>query len=138
MDLDTQLIFVYGTLKNGHKRHDLLAGGKFLDHGTLPSGFVLVDCGGYPGLIEASSADSHPVSGEIYAVESAHLSVLDEYEAVDSGEYKRVPISVLTRSGNVINAQTYLFLRHSQAIPVIGGTWELEREKHFRREFPEI
>lgn len=78
-------LFVYGTLMSGHPEHGMLVGlrrepatvtGR-LYH--LPAGYPAITLGG----------DAH-VQGElVYGVSSPMLSVLDRYEGIEEGLYRR-------------------------------------------------
>ena len=73
------ILFVYGTLKRGQLRHDLLAGAEFLGEArTLPH-YHLFDLRAYPGLVPAID-DGTAVEGELWRVDEAKLRRLDEYE----------------------------------------------------------
>lgn len=69
------LVFVYGTLKRGHRNHDWLMGASFRGDAVLP-GAVLHDLGPFPMAI---SGDGQ-VIGEVYAVDEAGLARLDHLE----------------------------------------------------------
>ena len=70
-------LFVYGTLKRGFAREDLMAGAVFEGSATTQRGYALHDLGPYPALVIAAEGT---VSGEIYRVSLQHLERLDHYE----------------------------------------------------------
>jgi gamma-glutamylcyclotransferase (GGCT)/AIG2-like uncharacterized protein YtfP len=60
--------------------------------------FRLVDCGGFPGLVESDSGGA--VRGELWEVSEELLPVLDAYEGVVEGEYVRLPVPLASPSPN--------------------------------------
>src|SRR5262245_42620861 len=88
------LLFVYGTLKRGCKNHHHLAGQVFVGAARTPPGFRLYDLGGYPA-IGANSDDREGVLGEVWSVDARALQVLDHFEGVHDGLYRRGPVSLL-------------------------------------------
>jgi gamma-glutamylcyclotransferase (GGCT)/AIG2-like uncharacterized protein YtfP len=70
-------LFVYGTLKRGFAREDLMAGAVFESSATTQRGYALHDLGAYPALVIAAEGMVH---GELYWVAPEHLAVLDRYE----------------------------------------------------------
>lgn len=83
------VLFIYGTLKRGRCRADALAGQTFLGEArTHRDAYLLLDCGDYPGLVEAQHAAA-PVEGELWRVDDDCLARLDEIEGVDAGLFAR-------------------------------------------------
>jgi gamma-glutamylcyclotransferase (GGCT)/AIG2-like uncharacterized protein YtfP len=70
------VLFVYGSLKRGQPNHCQLRGARFLRTARTERAFALRELAGYPALVPGDSA----VSGELYAVASADLPLLDEFE----------------------------------------------------------
>jgi len=75
------MIFVYGTLKRGQRRHELLLGQVFLREAVTLPRYRLYDNGRYPCLVEAPESGV-AVTGEIWQVEEDVLKRLDDYEGV--------------------------------------------------------
>ena len=75
----TVVLFVYGTLMRGGKRHRVLAGQRFLGEARTRPHYVLVDLGAYPGLVHAQSG-GQTIYGELYEIESDLISRLDRIE----------------------------------------------------------
>jgi gamma-glutamylcyclotransferase (GGCT)/AIG2-like uncharacterized protein YtfP len=74
-------VFVYGTLKQGHGNHRLLAQSKFLGRCVLTGPFRLISLGGFPGLVEVGESDEdQDISGEVYQVSEDVLQSLDMLE----------------------------------------------------------
>ena len=59
------LLFVYGTLKRGHCRARMLDGQRFIGGVQTKPIYRLVNCGKYPGLIRADTADGRAIEGEL-------------------------------------------------------------------------
>ena len=74
---DQVLLFVYGTLRRNEVGHGLLRRATFLGEATTTPGYVLLDLGEYPGLVDAGETAVH---GELYQVSASCLDDLDEYE----------------------------------------------------------
>ncbi len=86
-------LFVYGSLKRAGRHHSELAGARFLGEATTTPGYSLVPLGDYLALVPESGAGS--VVGEVFELDSARLSALDDFEGP---EYERVSLEVLLLS----------------------------------------
>lgn len=94
MDLlpSSQLVFVYGSLKRGHKLHYLLESQLSLGTAVTQPLYRLFDLGSYPGIIEWP--EGLTIHGEVYHVDSDCLAQLDEVEGVAERLYVRRRISL--------------------------------------------
>lgn len=119
-------LFLYGTLKRGHRRHGLLGGSLLLCPDALAPGYTLVDAGGYPGMIE--SPPGHRVSGELFLVSPEILARLDEYEDLPSGEYRRAMVCVFDDRGRSHRVQAYHYRWPVRGFAIVGERWTLDRE----------
>jgi len=88
------LLFVYGTLKQGHSRELALSDQKYLGVGRTDGKFAMFNLGGYPGLVHATpdKAAGKRVYGELYEVSDECMQQLDQIEGVDHGLYSREEI----------------------------------------------
>ena len=110
------LLFIYGTLMPGLRLEAEMQGARFLGAAQVPG--RLVDLGRYPGFVQGEGL----VTGEVYAVDDAHLARLDGVEGVAPGDraasqYWR---EVVTVTGGPLQGQpvqTYVYNR-----PVDGCT----------------
>ncbi|MGF1686400.1 gamma-glutamylcyclotransferase [Photobacterium japonica] len=110
------LIFAYGTLRAGESNAQVLTGAQWRGACRLPTGYRLFDLGDYPAAVEDSA--ERGLSGEVYAITSAHLVALDILEAYPD-EYDRVP--VMTPWGE---AWIYLYNGSLIGAPLIeSGDW---------------
>ena len=90
----SQLVFVYGSLKRGYNLHYLLEDQLPLGNAvTLPL-YRLFDLGSYPGLIEWP--EGLEIRGEVYQVGTDRLARLDEVEGVAEQLYVRRRVSLQT------------------------------------------
>jgi len=74
-----QLVFVYGTLREGEENYPLLADSKFLGKAVSARKFTMVDLGDYPAVIQQGDS---AISGEVYVISIdtlAKLDILEEY-----------------------------------------------------------
>jgi gamma-glutamylcyclotransferase (GGCT)/AIG2-like uncharacterized protein YtfP len=116
--VNCQLLFVYGTLKRGFKRHRFLqaARAQFLCRGSVRG--RLFDLGHYPGVLPSD----HPcdvVLGEVYRLPNPALAlrVLDAMEGCaatsDAGEYRRELARVTLDHGKAAEAWVYWLNRQA-------------------------
>ncbi|CAK8540361.1 unnamed protein product [Lathyrus sativus] len=107
------LIFAYGTLKQGFPNHGLMQDLKtnddavFIDTSHTEDSYPLV-CGphGIPYLINLPGS-GHRVKGEVYAVSDDAVVRLDEFEGVKNGYYERIPVVCVTDGGEKVKAEGY-------------------------------
>lgn len=113
------LVFSYGTLKKDFPNHglllDLISSGDAIFVGCYSTvdPYPLV-CGPYrvPFLLNLPGL-GHRISGELYAVSTHALSLLDELEGTCLGHYERLPIVVARAKVNglqeeeVVGAEAY-------------------------------
>jgi gamma-glutamylaminecyclotransferase len=107
MSPQSQLVFVYGSLKRGYNLHYLLEDQLPLCNAvTLPL-YRLFDLGSYPGLVEWP--EGLEIWGEVYHVSADCLARLDEVEGVAEQLYVRRRISLQTTfDGKEIHAWFWL------------------------------
>lgn len=114
-------IFVYGTLKRGCKNHRHLAGQHYVGEARTAPGFRLHHLGDYPGMVE-DPTDREGITGEIWKIDAATLVLLDVFEGIAEGRYRREPV-LLEAPFAQIEVQTYLYARPVEGHPKIGATW---------------
>ena len=73
------LVFVYGTLRQGGRYHHLLEQATFLGAAKTSPRYVLVDVGSYPAMLKNGTQAIH---GEVYRVHEHTLKELDILEGV--------------------------------------------------------
>lgn len=88
-----QLVFVYGTLKQGFHNHGVIdRHADYLGKGrTLHDGYQMYDTGGFPVVMASGSARGDYVYGEVYSVEPQNMIGLDRLEA-NGAMYERLKV----------------------------------------------
>lgn len=112
-------LFVYGTLRNvkSHPMHRLLLPATLVGLGAFQG--QLYDLGDYPGAVASENA-ADIVRGEVYLLHepATALSNLDRYEGQ---EYIRQAASIRLDTGEIIEAQIYLYNRPTRALRRIAS-----------------
>lgn len=104
-------IFVYGTLRPGQIRNDIVGGYAHKGIGTTPG--KLYDLGAYPGA-RFRNQSKHLIVGDVYEVPEDLLQLLDRIEA-EGYLYRRVKVNVtLRKSKEVIVCSSYEYMRDMQ------------------------
>jgi len=112
-------IFVYGTLKQGGCRAQVLSGQRFVGKATTVPKYRLYNTGSYPALVE--DENGFEVEGEVWEVDDDCLRVLDVIEAVPH-LYERKPVSLAEPSMDAV--ETYIYRQSVDGLPDCGGRWE--------------
>jgi gamma-glutamylaminecyclotransferase len=120
-----QIVFVYGSLKQGQRLHHAIQGQQFLGNSTTCPDYALYDCGDYPALVKVA-ANGESVKGELYRVDSNCLQNLDNIECVDEGLYCRKPVDLLPRddeddSSDIVWA--WFYLQSIDGLRRCGNQW---------------
>ncbi|MFT3991455.1 MAG: gamma-glutamylcyclotransferase family protein [Luteolibacter sp.] len=104
------LVFVYGTLRRGGTNHFRMDGTEFVAEGAVIGRMYAIDW--YPGLVLDPEGDR--IVGEVYAVGSARLRALDEFEGVsaeeENSEYRRVKTMFFSNEGDPFEAWVWEWL----------------------------
>ena len=111
------ILFVYGSLKRGHRNHQLLADQEFLGEAVTEPRYRLFDLGTYPGMVE--DANGLSVTGELWAVGECALAELDDFECEDA-PYYRGPVAVRGRTDAV---EAYFYRGDIPSGARSGATW---------------
>ena len=115
-------IFVYGTLKRGCCRSQVLKNQRFLGPARTAAKYRMYDTGSYPALIEAE--DGIEIEGELWEVDEACLRVLDAIEDVPT-LYIRQPVDL--QSPEAGDSQTYIYRQNVSGMPACGSRWVEKR-----------
>lgn len=112
-----ELVFIYGTLKQGQCRESSMNSARYLGTATIASNFAIYNCGQYPALVKLQDTQPNNVRGEIYEVDEEHLEVLDRIEGVPY-LYKRdaVEISVFMCSNLPTTLHTHEQFKQKRVI----------------------
>lgn len=117
----TNLLFVYGSLKRGYSLHSELQEQQFVAEAVTPPDYRLFDIGQYPGMVKVVS-EGRSVKGELYQVTPRCLLRLDEVEGVDEGLYVRTTIPLASPS-QTEQVWTYLYLQPVRHLRDCGSQW---------------
>jgi gamma-glutamylcyclotransferase (GGCT)/AIG2-like uncharacterized protein YtfP len=118
-------VFVYGTLRAGGVAHDVLAGCERV--GTAEVAGTLYDIDGrFPALVLYGSTSVH---GEVWRCPDTLLGLLDEYEGVTSGLFRRVAVHVGEHACWTYVAGPALARKLTAARRVHGGDWAGRRQE---------
>lgn len=127
--MNTNAVFVYGTLRRGGSNHFRMEGSDFLGGGEIAGSIYMIDWNPqltYPALVVD---DLGKVRGELYRVSDAQLKALDLFEGigVDSwrnDEYRRVETVVKLDDGTESSAWVWEWNSSVQnAIRLEDGDW---------------
>lgn len=114
------LVFVYGTLKTGHRLHEHMAGSRLVADAVTQPLYRLFRIGWFPGLIERD--DGICIRGELWDVSPERLSVLDEVEEVSTGLFARRPIQLADLYLQSV-VEAYFFLGDTSEAEDCGDCW---------------
>ncbi len=117
-------VFVYGTLRAGGVRAipKLFPRALFIGLGTVPG--RLYDFGAYPGFIAGPGS---PVIGEVYNVDPAALSTMDDIERIADQMYVRTRHIITMATGSQLECWAYEvnpdnYQLHDRDL-IISGDW---------------
>jgi gamma-glutamylcyclotransferase (GGCT)/AIG2-like uncharacterized protein YtfP len=97
-------LFVYGTLRSTGSAATRMAGCELIGEACV--GGVLYDIdGAYPALIVYGNT---PVAGEVWRCPPAMLALLDEYEDVASGLFRRIGVEAQMMDGRTQGCWAYV------------------------------
>lgn len=110
------LVFVYGSLKQGFGNHSLLADSTKLGTHVTPPEYSMYSLGAYPYVKVGGYTAIH---GEVYEVDDETMGDLDRLEGVPVF-YNRHPIKTLWGEAvmYVINKP------YNEKTPILTGVWE--------------
>lgn len=114
------VLFVYGTLKRGHRANTLLADQRYLGPAVTAPRYRLVDLGPYPGLVP-DDANGLAVSGELWEVTDEQLKELDFFEGCPR-LYRRESVEVVGADRPV---HAYFYARPVPLRAPTGAVWPL-------------
>jgi len=109
------LVFVYGTLRNGHSNHHLLKEAYCYGIGSTENCFAMYLISGYPYV--TSSEPRYPIVGELYAVDDDTLHTLDRMEG-HPRYYERRETTVVVGDGRHV---AWMYFRDPQGLLMQHG-----------------
>ncbi len=122
--MNTNPVFVYGTLRKGGSNHFRMAGADFTGEGKISGWMYRIDW--YPALVCGGETF---VIGELYRVDDATLVALDRFEgitpdATEPREYRRVKVAVNLSKGETEEAWVWEWAGDlGDAEPLDGEDW---------------
>lgn len=96
------LVFVYGTLKKGFVRNNILREQNYIGIAKTEPKYGMYGYGGYPALVNkelakiSEVAAENAIFGELYEVDDNCMIDLDKIEGVDKGLFERKAIDLET------------------------------------------
>ena len=108
-------VFVYGTLKKGHRNSHFMHGAEFLGHFTTHRIYSMYEFEDYPAVCLHSR---HAIEGEVYRVSNRRFRMLDDLEwYAHCSQRSEIP----TRYGDAWMYIVKIELCHGKK--QIAGTW---------------
>lgn len=126
--MNTEAVFVYGTLRQGGSNHFRMEGAEFLGAGSIFGAIHRIEW--YPALLCGGAGE---VKGELYRVCAEHLRALDVFEGIvpdsdEPREYRRVKVEVTLGTGEKEDAWVWEWIGSLEGTEPLGsGDW-LEHE----------
>lgn len=135
-----RLLFVYGTLKKGHRRQDMMQPARYLGTATTVPQFAIYHINGFPAMVPAGrlTVDATKIYGELYEVAEEHLIEIDRYEGVAHKMFNRQEVGLLEvslcnlpLSNDVMQkvegrqAEAYIFLQSVEGARNLGSFFAL-------------
>jgi gamma-glutamylaminecyclotransferase len=111
------LVFVYGTLRNGHSNHHLLKESYCHGTGSTEAGYAMYLIGGYPYVTGLEAR--YPIVGELYAVDDDTLKTLDSMEG-HPRYYERREITVIVGEERHV---AWMYFRDPQGVLLQSGDY---------------
>jgi gamma-glutamylaminecyclotransferase len=119
----TKMIFVYGTLKQGHLRSHLLANQQYLGEFQTEKGYSLYNCGSFPGIISTKSNDF--AYGEIWEIQEDCLPYLDKIE----GSPFLFKLQLIKIDNVPFEVYAYFWQKSTDGLTKCGPYWSKTMEK---------
>lgn len=109
---DMRLLFVYGTLKRGHRLEAWLSGQSLIGLASVDDA-ALIDFGPYPAMI--APVPGHKVQGELYLVDNTRYKALTDMEVAAGYSVSLISAKVLAGAkvagmeGDRVGAYAYVY-----------------------------
>jgi len=124
-------LFIYGTLKRGHGRHDAISRQRFIGEAVTQPHYLMYNCIAYPALVEVAPGQGQPIRGEVWVVDDRALARVDAIEDVHTGLYRRRSIALATpeaeaggeSEGESGGVQSYFFQGGVDDLELVGEQW---------------
>lgn len=117
-------VFVYGTLKKGHRNHQILENSDFIGNATVKG--ILLDIGPFPALLPKKEGDNSRVTGEVYLVDEATLTRLDQLEREGEMYHRKSTRAIYSDMDYHLSkvCHTYFWGLNQDYTVIESGNWE--------------
>ena len=106
-----QLVFVYGTLKEGHPNNVLMHDSKLIGRAITIDKYAMYQYG-IPFV--SKSSETSNISGEVYSVDKTSLYDLDILERHPEWYVREeVPVKVIDREGEIKTVEAWLYFNEN-------------------------
>jgi len=129
------IIFVYGTLKQGFRAHEMLKESEYLGQIFTAPYYALFSRITYPCMVFAEY-DGYQISGEIYQVDYETLRKLNQYECTGSGLYSLEVISLDKTS--LYNNKKEMDVEYSLGYIYLGDISRMTKIKAWDKVIPDV
>ena len=126
----THRVFVYGTLRRGHRNHFLLETSNFIGEASTLRPYWMITTGVFPVVLDEVPADFGfsplAIAGEVYGVDDATLEQLDRLE--EKGRAYDRKMTDVYEGGHKVQAHIYVGIAdywHHQHLPA----WTIQNKR---------
>ena len=127
------LLFVYGSMKRGHRNHWRIQEAEYLGSARLDVGGIIRPAAHwlFPYLFLDEKSTLRP-KGELYRIGGLILDILDVFEGAETGKYRRRTLPVVDADGRVLSAEVYVAIPEleteffDEGFPL--STWKRDEE----------
>lgn len=119
-NMNTTMIFVYGTLKRGFGNSRFLNGQEFIGVAETSPDYRLFDGGAFPAMIECPAKGLN-IKGEIWRIDNSCRRMIDCLEGINHGLYKRIPVTLVSHPN--LNVETYVMPKIPDGWKDCGTNW---------------
>ncbi len=121
---EKNLVFVYGTLKQGFSNHRYLAGSKFLGTGRTVERYAMY-ASGIPFVVMTEPISE--IHGELYEVDDFTLETLDDLEG-HPDFYRREQAEICLDDGSQPDIKAWIFFSENNSGTLVpSGIFSLDR-----------
>jgi gamma-glutamylcyclotransferase (GGCT)/AIG2-like uncharacterized protein YtfP len=117
-------LFIYGTIKRGQCRADVMTGQKFLGSAKLVPMYKMFNLGQFPALVKMPGLDNGPmIEGELWEVDEDCIRRLDMIEGTPSF-YRRQEVQVAGQEVESLYVESYLYQGDISDSEDVGVSWD--------------
>ena len=117
-------LFIYGTIKRGQCRADVMREQKFLGNVKLVPMYKMFNLGQFPALVEVSVENNGTmIEGELWEVDEDCVRRLDMIEGAPSF-YRRQEVKVAGQEAEALYVESYLYQGDTSDSEDVGVSWD--------------